>query len=383
MKYRGFSLVELLVTVLITSIVVMAAYQLLTSTTQNFGTEDNRRILDANLRNAELLLQRDISRTGYGFGYTLQTGRVVNNVCQASFLPPSGTWNGNIIAFNYATEGDEFAKIRIIGSMSDYDDFKVASFNANSRTIEVNQSVTQPLVANQVYNQDSLVRVAANGQAFHSIFNRVFRHAAALEISTPDVGTAVALVSEVNASSDSAPQITIAAANVVGQCSIDPIQPLSESNINPIVSIVYTVKDGDLLRCYSNISADNVFAITEKDCDVLLQNVAYFDVYPITDVNNTLTFDDEKNDGVWSNVHLSEMSGVMFRIGAKAEVTSRGNASGAVAGSSGSSGNVRTSSILTDADGKTWLLSHARGVALFQTSKEHTSATDSSDIVKK
>lgn len=379
MKYRGFSLVELLVTVLITSIVVMAAYQLLTSTTQNFGTEDNRRILDANLRNAELLLQRDISRTGYGFGYTLQTGRVVNNVCQASFLPPSSWTSGNIIAFNYATD-DEFAKIRIIGSMSDYDDFKVASFNGG--TIEVNQSVTQPLVANQVYNQDSLVRVAANGQAFHSIFNRVFRHAVALEISTPDVGTAVALVSGVNASSDSAPQITINAANVVGQCSIDPIQPLSESNINPIVSIVYTVKNGDLLRCYSNISADNVFAVDEKDCDVLLQNVAYFDVYPITDGNNTLTFSDAKNDGVWSSVHLSEMSGVMFRIGAKAEVTSRGNASGAT-GSSGSSGNVRTSSILTDTDGKTWLLSHARGVALFQTSKEHTSATDSSDIVKK
>lgn len=381
MKYRGFSLVELLVTVLITSIVVMAAYQLLTSTTQNFGTEDNRRILDANLRNAELLLQRDISRTGYGFGYTLQTGRVVNNVCQASFLPPNNTWHdGDIIAFNYATD-DEFAKIRIIGSMSDYDDFKVASFNGG--TIEVNQSVTQPLVANQVYNQDSLVRVAANGQAFHSIFNRVFRHAAALEISTPDVGTAVALVSGVNASSDSAPQITINAANVVGQCSIDPIQPLSESNINPIVSIVYYVKNGDLLRCYGNISANDVFAVDDENCDVLLQNVAYFDVYPITDANNTLTFDDAKNDGVWSNVHLSEMSGVMFRIGAKAEVTSRGNTSGAVAGSSGSSGNVRTSSILTDADGKTWLLSHARGVALFQTSKEHTSATDSRDIVKK
>lgn len=375
MKYRGFSLVELLVTVLITSIVVMAAYQLLTSTTQNFGTEDNRRILDANLRNAELLLQRDISRTGYGFGYTLQTKRVVNNVCQASFLPPSGTWNdGNIIAFNYATD-DDFAKIRIIGSMSDYDDFKVASFNGG--TIEVNQSVTQPLVANQVYNQNSLVRVAANGQAFHSIFNRVFRHAVALEISTPDVGTAVALVSGVNASSDSAPQITINAANVIGQCSIDPIQPLSESNINPIVSIVYTVENGDLLRCYSNISADDVFAIDEKACDVLLQNVAYFDVYPITDNNSALTFSDAKNDGVWSNVHLSEMSGVTFRIGAKSEVTSRGNANGAVAG------NVRTSSILTDADGKTWLLSHARGVALFQTSKEHTSATDSRDIVKK
>lgn len=375
MKYRGFSLVELLVTVLITSIVVMAAYQLLTSTTQNFGTEDNRRILDANLRNAELLLQRDISRTGYGFGYTLQTKRVVNNVCQASFLPPSGTWNdGNIIAFNYATD-DDFAKIRIIGSMSDYDDFKVASFNGG--TIEVNQSVTQPLVANQVYNQNSLVRVAANGQAFHSIFNRVFRHAVALEISTPDVGTAVALVSGVNASSDSAPQITINAANVIGQCSIDPIQPLSESNINPIVSIVYTVENGDLLRCYSNISADDVFAIDKKDCDVLLQNVAYFDVYPITDNNSALTFSDAKNDGVWSNVHLSEMSGVTFRIGAKSEVTSRGNANGAVAG------NVRTSSILTDADGKTWLLSHARGVALFQTSKEHTSATDSRDIVKK
>ena len=68
MKRRGFSLIELLVTVLITSIIVIAAYQLLTSTANSFGDEDNRRLLEANLRNAELLIQRDISRTGYAYG---------------------------------------------------------------------------------------------------------------------------------------------------------------------------------------------------------------------------------------------------------------------------------------------------------------------------
>ena len=50
MKKHGFTLVELMISVLVTSIVVIAAYSLLRGTTSNFNNEDDRVQLRANLR---------------------------------------------------------------------------------------------------------------------------------------------------------------------------------------------------------------------------------------------------------------------------------------------------------------------------------------------
>ena len=188
MKRRGFSLIELLVTVLITSIIVIAAYQLLTSTANSFGDEDNRRLLEANLRNAELLIQRDISRTGYAYGFSADgsvatgEGRLDNGICRATGLsvPESGnSFMPKQLAFKHAVDNNGNSAIQIIASISDYDDFTVSSYSSN--TVTLDRTVTLPLVANQVYKSSvdgsNLSNSSADQSTFMAIFNRMFRGA--------------------------------------------------------------------------------------------------------------------------------------------------------------------------------------------------------------
>lgn len=352
MKRRGFSLIELLVTVLITSIIVIAAYQLLTSTANSFGDEDNRRLLEANLRNAELLIQRDISRTGYAYGYTADnTGnvRMQGGACRAARL--SGDLAFKPVAFKHATDGTN-SKIQIIASISDYDDFTVSSYS--NGTVTLDRTVTLPLVANQVYKSSidgsNLSNTSADDGTFAAIFNRVFRNASAVEISTPDTGTAIAAINSIE---DGQFNFIGNKSNFTQYCGIDPERPFVENTVNPIIAIVYRLNAGRLERCISSVTGDD-FGVDENKCDVLLENVEYFQVYPILSDStfDRTSFPDGSLDSIWRPVTIGQLYGAMFRIGAKARSSLK---------TLPSSGDKYTGS-----DGAVFLYSHAHGAALFQ-----------------
>lgn len=355
MKRRGFSLIELLVTVLITSIIVIAAYQLLTSTANSFGDEDNRRLLEANLRNAELLIQRDISRTGYSYGYTADdgNGRMQGGACRAARLSVgfSGMNAFKPVAFKHATDGTN-SKIQIIASISDYDDFTVSSYS--NGTVTLDRTVTLPLVANQVYKSSvdgsNLSNTSADDGTFAAIFNRVFRNASAVEISTPDTGTAIAAIDSIK---DGQFNFIGNTQDFTRYCGIDPERPFVENTVNPIIAIVYRLNAGRLERCISSVIGDD-FGVDENKCDVLLENVEYFQVYPILKSEfNKMDFPTDKTVGeAWNTVTISQLYGAMFRIGAKARSSLK---------TLPSSGDKYTGS-----DGEVYLYSHAHGAALFQ-----------------
>lgn len=352
MKRRGFSLIELLVTVLITSIIVIAAYQLLTSTANSFGDEDNRRLLEANLRNAELLIQRDISRTGYAYGYTADnTGnvRMQGGACRAARL--SGGLTFKPVAFKHATDGTN-SKIQIIASISDYDDFTVSSYS--NGTVTLDRTVTLPLVANQVYKSSidgsNLSNTSADDGTFAAIFNRVFRNASAVEISTPDTGTAIAAINSIE---DGQFNFIGNTSNFTQYCGIDPERPFVENTVNPIIAIVYRLNAGRLERCISSVTGGD-FDVDENKCDVLLENVEYFQVYPILKSEfDKMDFPTDKTVAeAWNTVTIGQIYGAMFRIGAKARSSLK---------TLPSSGDR-----YTESDGAVFLYSHAHGAALFQ-----------------
>lgn len=352
MKRRGFSLIELLVTVLITSIIVIAAYQLLTSTANSFGDEDNRRLLEANLRNAELLIQRDISRTGYAYGYTADNtgnGRMQGGACRAARLSDGLTFKP--VAFKHATDGTN-SKIQIIASISDYDDFTVSSYS--NKTVTLDRTVTLPLVANQVYKSSidgsNLSNTSADDGTFAAIFNRVFRNASAVEISTPDTGTAIAAIDSIE---DGQFNFIGNTSNFTQYCGIDPERPFVENTVNPIIAIVYRLNAGRLERCILSVIGDD-FNVDENKCDVLLENVEYFQVYPILSDStfDRTSFPNGSLDSIWRPVTIGQLYGAMFRIGAKARSSLK---------TLPSSGDR-----YTESDGAVFLYSHAHGAALFQ-----------------
>ncbi len=373
MKRRGFSLIELLVTVLITSIVVIAAYQLLTSTTGSFGDEDSRRILESNLRNAELLLQRDIARAGYAYGYVADnaTGvRQIGSVCRAGFI---GSGPLKQVAFMHRRDGN-FSSLQIIASISDYDDFTVSSCTGTS--VVLDRSVTLPLIAGQVFQGDLNTKTSDDG-TFQSIFSRMFRGASAIEISTPDSGTAIALIddlgnTELNSGNTLALKNTNCA-NLSNYCSIDPERPLAENTINPIISVIYRVNGDNLERCVARVDAPD-FDVSDAACDVLLSGVVYFDVYPLV---GNMAFSDMAipdtpfQGNEWNNVKIKELQGAMFRLGATVRSASMRNIQNAPENEYSALYKQ-----FADRDG-IYLLSHARGVALFQSPKDETiSETD-------
>lgn len=386
MKRRGFSLIELLVTVLITSIIVIAAYQLLTSTTNSFGDEDSRRMLEANLRNAELLIQRDIARTGFGYGYSADgsvpgSPRRFQEVCRAARL-------GDVefekkLAFRHAFDDAGNSVIQIVASISDYDDFTISTYRGGLVTL--NRTVTLPLVASDVYvgtkgsDPGNLTSNAADEATFSAIFNRVFRGASAVEIATPDTGTVVAEITSVDANEGTFTISSQADGRLAGFCNIDPERPLIENVVNPIMAMTYRVKDNRLERCVtsvmrpdfdlSNLNGATDGAAASEFCDVLLENVVYFQAFPITNdvVGGVMEFPDPTDIDLadrWRDIRMGNLYGAIFRIGAVTPTSLKNVPDGVDIFTD------RYHTVNEETEGGmalgNYLLSHARGAALFQ-----------------
>ena len=398
MKYRGFSLVELLVTVFITSIVVIAAYRLMTGSNENFRDLDARRMLDANLRNAELLLQRDLSRAGYASGFN---SSALSGGCKARLMK-SG--EPDYLAFQHHRDAHQFSEFRIVASLSDYQGFSVSC--ADGPVLQITNSIVKPLVAHQVEETNPSNDVAQN-EEFDAIFDRQFRGASAVELTTPTGDTLIVPIANVN---NATHQITLARdiSQLQGVCnmellnscgSVDPNSP-STVTVNPIVAINYRVNNNNLMRCITPVFANNVFPANPSgahnpgdppsvnvpdgwSCEVLVENIAYFDLFPLTDGNQLKNIYGEMagNQGMghapsqagaqfnpsWSHVRLGELQGLAYRFGAwsSREASNPANIPGQT-----------YQSYKFDEDGAGHAYQHVAGTSLFRTRRETVETSD-------
>ena len=288
MTRRGFTLIELMAAVLISSIVVAAAFTLMTGSTDNFDDENERRKLKSNLRIAELLLQRDISRTGYMVP--------VDSTVQSKLL-----WSNNasdqILAFTYHPRTDNFSAFTIIASLSDHLDFQVERMNGQN--ICILPQLTMPLTAADIGNLGSNanpVSQNADDATFFASFTRNFNNdLQALSIQNPNGEYVTTRVNDViipaaPTGASCAFQIQLNAPNSAptGTTGFEGSNFLEGCNIFPISAISYFVTPDEnginnLMRCendpFNLRDIDDL--MKDNRCQTLIPNIQYFEAFPL------------------------------------------------------------------------------------------------------
>ncbi len=310
MNHHGFSLIELLVAVFLTSIVTLAAFTLLGSSNVAYKDQNVRRKLEGNIRNAEMQLQRDLSRTGYRFPLYARNGDDVglNKHINSNLITSDKVQS---FTFHRDPNGNAFSAFTIITSILDFNGIEVDSSSSDT-TLNINERLTAPLTAADVevipddFTAGELSARDLSAQEFYSAITNAFR-------ANPTVG----FVLSNNAGNDwmfiekdsscgdclTAPASAPSALGSTYQVTIPHVDigDLSVELIYPVVAITYLVlpKDGDnknmqLVRCF-NKKYQNPTTNAEDllNCQVLLERIQYFDVIPIginhNLASNTLT----------------------------------------------------------------------------------------------
>lgn len=313
MKLHGFSLIELLVAVFLTSIVTLAAFTLLGSSNVAYKDQNVRRKLEGNVRNAEMQLQRDLSRAGYRFPLYAKNG---DDVGLNKYISSSLIASNKVQSFTFHRDpnGNAFSAFTVITSILDFNGIEVDSVTSDT-TLNINERLTAPLTAADLEDETFLPSDFTAGELesrdltapeFYSAITNAFR-------ANPTVG----FVLSNNAGNDwmfiekdsscgdclTAPASAPSALGSTYQVTIPHVDvgDLSIELIYPVVAITYMVlpKEGDnknmqLVRCF-NKKYQNPTTNSEdlQDCQVLLERVQYFDVVPLgikhTLASNTLT----------------------------------------------------------------------------------------------
>ena len=339
-KKYGFTLVELMIAVLITSIVVIGGYGLLRGTTSNFNNEDDRVQLRANLRNAEMLLQRDIGRIAFRSDYEATAST-------------DGNADVSLQAFRHArvqVNGKWFSQITIVGDITDFGFFEIR--RANGATIVLND-----LALTGLQNNDCLQKVAlkdesvktltcgighcnacvngapeANAETrFDEAFAQAFQDAAAVRLTS--VARNVSVTRQISNASRPASRTITLAKNLTLNPQDGFAALLLGYRLTPITAITYSVMQNgnsselDLVRCTHSLDAQPVL----YRCSIVVRNVDYFDVYPVvTGVNYSTAANKMANDKTadkdfaasenlgWAGdvgYTVANLTGVNFRLG--------------------------------------------------------------------
>ncbi|MBR4984830.1 MAG: prepilin-type N-terminal cleavage/methylation domain-containing protein [Proteobacteria bacterium] len=343
---RGFTLVELMAAVLISSIVIIAGYSLMTGSTGTFKDQDDRRFLESNLRNAELLLQRDISRIGYHVPFDSQAS-----------TEPWYMGSGRLRAFRYhtGTATNGFAAFSFVADLTDYDGFEILSPSGAERCLLT--ELRLPLAAVDLQNieiEDPVERQASLGE-FRTAFAKNFQFARAGYIeSATNKGIVVPFASNARILDNDNGSCTYGFkflenydSRIPGELGFSSANVFEHDLISPIVVITYYVdSDHNLQRCY-NRNMENPTIASVQTCEVIIGNVDYFEIYPISfnitgtvsgsnltsSVINTSTSvyashreaviatpgsQKDKIDALWSSskLRIEHLRGIYFRLGA-------------------------------------------------------------------
>ncbi|GEM_PF-6040838 len=330
MKQRGFSLIELMAATLITSIVVIAAYTLITNSTNSFKDEDERRILESNLRNAELILQRDLSRIGYHIHMDDE------NSNDAANIRAIRTWikTENPVAPDTVTR--RFSEFSMIADLTDFEDgFLINSSidGGSTITISFEQSLQIPLTAHEVatVNEVAPTHQQATNNSFKSAFQKAFTYASAVFITAPS-GTSV-LFPITSKTEINDYKLEISKANLSNNLlfGYSPITGLKDLAAYPVVVITYRIIKNSgkysLQRCYNNsMSQPTEDNINVSTCNTLINNLEYFELLPfgenlnyITQSNGVIFQPHNSNNILNSTVQtmkINQLRGFYYMIGA-------------------------------------------------------------------
>lgn len=341
---RGFTLVELMAAVLISSIVVLAAYSLMSGSTGTFKDQDDRRFLEANLRNAELLLQRDISRIGYHVPFDSQVSS-----------EPRYLGNGRLRAFRYitTTSANGMSAFSFIADLTDYDGFEISSPSGEVRCLEDELRLPFAAVDLQNIETDDPVERQASAGEFRTTFAKNFQFARAGYIeSATNKGIVLPFATNArildfdngscqygfqfyeNYDTRVPPDLGFSATNV-----------FEHDLISPVVAITYYVdKDHNLNRCY-NKNMENPSIENVDQCEVIIGNVDYFEIMPIafnitgtitgtmltnSNINTSVSVYNRLNEFIqnkpgtngegikqlWASNRIEFLRGIYFRLGA-------------------------------------------------------------------
>lgn len=271
MLRRGFTLIELLVAVLLTSIVVLAAYALMTGTASTFKNEDARKVLEANLRNAELLVQRDITRVAYRAGFdSLNDGtRVVDATAP------------NILAFQHGrinVGGNNYSEFTIVGDITDFEGFEIEALNGD--VLSFSNTLTIPPTSYELYAIESTAPAhkSASAAQFDEAFILAFANVHAIRLTSSENQSVIVSVASVDLAAHT---IRLKQAfNPDPSLGFSTSNRLSGDMVTPVIGVSYTVAliDGfpSLMRCSNNPFTRNA----PTNCQELIRNVGYFDVLP-------------------------------------------------------------------------------------------------------
>ncbi len=374
MTRRGFTLIELLVTVFITSIVSIAAYAMFFGTSNNFNDEKERQKVEANLRNAELLIQRDLSRVGYhtafdsssegdniaGFsGSTFQAF-----VSYRSASPTYSIFKNN----NPVDQAFRVAQFSFAADFTDYDGFLVNTQSGTELTI--GDTLQLPVTASALSNIETNTpsRTTASENTFKTALYKSFEHAIGIYAVSDNGKWGMMEIPQTERDKDS---MVVQISNNTFDPKLGFIEgaPFQNKFIYPITSVTYKLqtdgnhngfRDGEynLVRCYNKAMPSAGAALNsivkQETCQTLIRNILYFELYPIavkdgsdgTNLNDILTFikpndsnptvvglvDTSEGNASYSmpSVHLGSLRGFYYRIGAvgsqQSKTTNRTNA---------------------------------------------------------
>jgi prepilin-type N-terminal cleavage/methylation domain-containing protein len=400
MTRRGFTLIELLAAVFISSIVVTAAYTLMTSSTQNFNDESNRRLLKSNIRIAELLIQRDIARTGYMVPFDTKEAKQD----KVRLWLPEGNMN-QILAFNYHVSTNDnlknYSGFTIVASLSDFLEFQIERIDTGRLCISA--QLTMPLTASDIGNlgtNANPVAQNADENAFNAAFGRTFkRNTHAISIQNP---TGKFITTRLDAPIDlptdpaatCAYNIPLSVSNLPKpkEEGFEGSGALEGCNVFPVTAVSYFVANdsiipnrkaegrNNLMRCFNNpfnIETNVENLINQNQCQILISNIEYFEIFPLVndgDPTNALfnRFSNSEAGGLttnynlgtqhsyWKDVKMSQLRGVYFRFGAKTDMPARS------VNEIYDSGQNTYPSYAKNNDNEIFPLEHLQGVAPFR-----------------
>ena len=336
----GFTLIEMMITVLVTSIVVIAAYALLNGTTSNFDNEDDVTQLRANLRNAEMLIQRDIGRAAFRAGYQVWSGDGTSDISFQSIRHSRNVVNG-----------DHFSQLTLIGDITDFGYFFIDRASGSRVTFDNTaltglqgndclQKVANPsdttvktLTCPIGYCKNCVAGSEENGTGlarFHEAFLQAFRDASAVRFTAVTTNeSSIRKMKSIDASTN--------ALELNQSLSLPEAQGFAAfctgDKITPITAMTYTVMamgtENVLVRCTHNADYNaNINNVLAKSCAVVLRNVDYFDIFPLkqgVSMSQQLSTSQSKDpittslqgNLTWQStpVAINTLTGLLFRIG--------------------------------------------------------------------
>lgn len=340
MKKQGFTLVELMISVLITSIVVIAGYALLKGTTSNFNNEDDLVQLRANLRNAEMLIQRDIGRIAFRSNYEARAADGAVDVDMQALRHSRVEFDGRF-----------FSQVTIVGDISDFGFFSIR--RASGREILLDDIALTGLQGN-----DCLQKLAAKDEEvktltcgighcrdcidgepeadaearFDEAFIQAFQNAAAVHLTSTARNRSVTRRLSNTVRPHNRTLEVAAPLNFNPQDGFAAL--LIGDRLTPVTAITYTVmrntarnQELDLVRCTHSLDAQPVIF----QCAIVVRNIDYFDIFPIVrGVNRDIVANQMANDratvGDFSAIanlawqsdptyNVQNLTGVNFRMG--------------------------------------------------------------------